>query len=143
MKIGTVEHLRGLVTARPTDSRQARGQIILELSGISPVEQQIWQRRINSHFHYCGCPEGTVALLISTTVYAALLWARHPRWSGVAWPELVFGVVLLVTSLIVGKAIGRWLARMKLARAVDELSSLLEDPSRLSPTENRRFSRIR
>lgn len=96
-------------------------RVMLALDSMEPVERERWERRINGYYRACGCGSAAVALLIALLAGAALLVADYDLLAAHPFTVIGLGVVALLAALALGKALGLWIARLKLRSTVSSL----------------------
>ena len=99
--------------------------VVLQLPSLAPNEGSYWENRLNAEQRACGCGEGAAFLLITLIALAILLFSGSPLLPKSMMGTAVLCTVLAVTSIVIGKAFGRFRAKRRLARAIHELSVTL------------------
>jgi hypothetical protein len=99
-------------------------RILLRIPSLPSQETQLWEERLNRQLEDCGCSMG--AKFAATGLMGGFIWQIHAHAiSFASWPYFLLRVLLTVFGFgIVGKFIGTSLARLRLARAAKQLSSL-------------------
>lgn len=117
MKMVSVRAPHELDQILRADRKRTRG-IVLALETLPPAEQAHWEKKINGYFRACGCGSAAGGLTLAFVVGAALALVYYDLLS--QHPLLVTGLGLLALfgALGLGKAVGLWVARMRLRSTV-------------------------
>lgn len=124
--VNDIANLKELLSSATWSKRSDYNHIELNIDALSDKEKKYWNERLQPKLFDCGCPTGTVTLLIGATGFAYyLFFIEGIRSSG--WSELLTGFLVLLISGGVGKMIGISLARVRFKKAVKQLISTLEN----------------
>ncbi|UCE66877.1 MAG: hypothetical protein JSU85_02370 [Candidatus Zixiibacteriota bacterium] len=127
--LSSITSLDRLVSASGLTSKSPKtGKIKLELPDISSGDIKKWEDAINRHYFACGCPQGTLAIIITLTFFGLYLFLR-PSGFHISGFEIAAGSGLFIISGALGKLIGIGLSRRKLRKIVFEIKGALNDIS--------------
>jgi hypothetical protein len=99
--------------------------VVLELPWLESDEADGWQRELNSRLQTCGCGEAAAALLVNT---GALVVVASTYWNTVKsapFLSIVISLGVTILSVAIGKTVGKWRGRRRLAAAVRRLHAVL------------------
>ena len=106
----------------------------LELAALTGEENRLFERNIKKYHGACGCPHGAVAMFLSGLGYAAFLFLGDPYRPERIVTRIVGGLSVIVVGLVIGKALGLFLARRNVRRTLRELGEKINtsgrDPAR-------------
>ncbi len=101
--------------------KQGIRKISFSLKSLSVEENEQLSKRINGYYSSCGCREGTIAFLITTVVYSVYLIFLYER--NISYVELIFGFLLLILAMAIGKVVGKILGRFRLFNELKSIQS--------------------
>ncbi len=103
--------------------------ILIDDPSLTTAEREAWQSRLTTLYNACGCHEGALGLVAAIPLLLAL-WLWPQRGFGLLEPGgLALLVGLPLFGAIGGKLLGLAVARVRLRRAVAELSALMRTRS--------------
>lgn len=112
--IASKEDLEKLLQERPS-------RITLLIEGLDPSEAAIWEHRLNKRLSDCGCSTGAMFLFFGVAAYAIGLWldaeVLPSGWLG----RILFGLLVLVASVCIGKGVGLLWSRRQFEGTVRKL----------------------
>ena len=95
--------------------------VALTLPSFRHSDAEYWQSEINRQLHTCGCSEAAAFFLIMT---CALTTATFMFWNVIKSAptlSLTTGLCCMGLSIAIGKALGQWRGRRRLAQSVQRL----------------------
>lgn len=104
--------------------------ILIDDPSLTSAQRAEWEARLSRLYNECGCHEGALGLLAALPVLLALLLWRQPGFGLLDPGGIALLVLLPLVGAIGGKLLGLALGRLRLRRAVTELSGLIDARSR-------------
>jgi hypothetical protein len=104
--------------------------ILIDDPSLTSVQRAEWESRLSRLYNECGCHEGALGLLAAFPVLLALFLWRQPGFGLLDPGGIALLVALPLLGAIAGKLLGLAVGRLRLRRAVAELSALIEARSR-------------
>ncbi len=101
--------------------RRRAARVVLALESLHTDERAAWESKINGYYRACGCGTAALALVVAFLIGGALavwyhdLLLRHPV------VVTLLGLAALLGALGLGKALGLWIARLRLRATVASL----------------------
>jgi hypothetical protein len=140
MKAQTVLTIRGVADLDMLNpyhrARVGFRRIKLDVPGVSDVDRELQEQRINRDYFACGCAEATIFTLIA--LVAAPVWLVFSLgWEAITWRHAAYALGSVVLASGVGKGIGVMRARHRLRREVEWLRHLLRPRAEPEPEDGK------
>ena len=118
-------HSLGAVLERGPRAVPSSVPILIDDPTLTLVERTRWESRLTALYNECGCHEGALGFVAAFPVLLALLLWSQPGFGLLEPGGLALLVVLPLVGAIAGKLLGLAVGRLRLRRAVAELSALM------------------
>ena len=100
----------------------------LEIAKLTHNENVTFERTIKKYHGACGCSLGAAAMLLSGISYIAFLYLGDLHKTDRIALEILFGFILILGSVGLGKSFGIFTARRKLKRYLYVLRRKIDTP---------------
>lgn len=101
-------------------------ELKLHFEELSSEETEYWEGRINRHSLACGCPQGAIAVILTSVCFISYLVLR-PFGFYVTWIDGIMALGLFFISGGIGRIIGLKVNREKFRQAIIELRFVLQE----------------
>jgi hypothetical protein len=117
--------------------RPRRHHLVFNLDGLTPEENNYWEKRINRLNTDCGCSIGAAALCVMAILYPSVLILGGHHKPGRLGLEAVIGIVFIMAFAGLGKSIGLLRSHRLLRSSLVSLTRLIRERQGCATREHR------